>query len=71
MKRTAISAPAITFPSAGLSSAGKIHSERTILLGFVGTGDRGTTNTINCLNSAPNVELRIWWTSGTYGLCFG
>ena len=57
MKTTAIAAPVIAFPSAGFTAGNKTQTEKTIRLGFVGTGDRGTTDTINCLNSAPNVEL--------------
>lgn len=57
MKKAAIATPVIAFPAAGFAANKKIQPEKTIRLGFIGTGGRGTTDTINCLNSAPNVEL--------------
>lgn len=57
IKRTAPILPLVAFPS--ISFAGKNFNlkEQKVRVGIIGCGDRGTADLINCLNSAPNVEL--------------
>ncbi len=57
VKTVAAISPIIAFPS--ISFAGKSFSqnEQKVRVGIIGCGGRGTADLINCLNSAPNVEL--------------
>lgn len=57
VKKTALAMPLVTFPSIGFSGGNNFQKEEKIRVGLVGCGGRGTQDTINCLNSAPNVEL--------------
>ena len=57
VKNTAIISPLIAFPSTGLGGKNFSFQEQKVRVGIVGCGGRGTADMINCLNSAPNVEL--------------
>jgi myo-inositol 2-dehydrogenase / D-chiro-inositol 1-dehydrogenase len=57
IKKTAIAAPVVAFPSAGFATGLRFSSEQKVRIGLIGCGGRGTQDAINCLNSAPNVEL--------------
>lgn len=57
VKKTAIVSPLIAFPSIGFASKKFNQNEQKVRVGIIGCGGRGTVDLINCLNSAPNVEL--------------
>ncbi len=57
IKNSAIAAPIIAFPAAGIARGMKFPPEQKIRVGIVGCGGRGTRDALDCLDSSPNVEL--------------
>ena len=57
IKRTAPILPLTTFPSINFAGKNFSFQEQKIRVGIIGCGGRGTADVIDCLNSAPNVEL--------------
>ncbi len=57
IKKSAIAAPIVAFPSGSFATYLKNQPEQKIRIGLVGCGGRGTRDAIDCLSSSPNVEL--------------
>lgn len=57
VKKTAIASPLIAFPSIGFAGKKFSQNEQKVRVGIIGCGGRGTADLLDCLNSAPNVEL--------------
>lgn len=56
--KTAVAAsPLLAFPSISFAGRNFMMNEQKVRVGLVGCGGRGTADVIDCLNSAPNVEL--------------
>lgn len=57
VKNTALASPLIAFPSIGFAGKKFSQNEQKVRVGIIGCGGRGTADLLDCLNSAPNVEL--------------
>lgn len=57
IKKSAIAAPIIAFPSTGFATYLRNQPEQKIRIGLIGCGGRGTRDALDCLSATPNVEL--------------
>lgn len=57
VKRATALSPFLVYPSVGFSGGIISQNEQKVRVGIIGCGGRGMADLINCLNSAPNVEL--------------
>ncbi len=57
VRKAAIASPIIAFPSISFAGRNYRQNEQKIRVGIIGCGGRGLADLIDCLNSAPNVEV--------------